>query len=174
MTSFLAVRNAVFTLVVPGAGGVYVPWLVLARHGVLPSPAAWYAAPVIAVGVLLYLWCVWLFATVGRGTPGTWDPPRRFVAVGPYRWVRNPIYISAMLIVCGEAWLFLSAELLGYAVALAVAFHLLVICYEEPGLRTRFGGPYESYLHNVKRWTPHRPAGSGTDSAGVASGAQFQ
>jgi protein-S-isoprenylcysteine O-methyltransferase Ste14 len=147
----------VFTLVVPGAGGVYVPWLILQRHGALASPAAWYAAPLIAAGVCLYVWCVWEFAARGRGTPGVWDAPRRVVAVGPYRWVRNPIYLSALLIVGGEAWLFLSAALLLYAAALAVAFHLLVVYYEEPRLRARFGEQYEGYRRSVRRWVPRRP-----------------
>lgn len=153
----LALRNIVFTIVVPGLGGVYGPWLILTRHGALPEPAAWYAALIIAAGVLLYGSCVWVFATAGRGTPGIWDPPRTLVATGPYRWVRNPIYIAALLIVSGEAWLFLSAALLIYAAALAAAFHLLVTRYEEPRLRTRFGEQYDAYRRAVNRWIPRRP-----------------
>lgn len=154
----LALRNVVFTIVVPGVGGVYVPWLILTRDGAVPRPAAWYAVAVIALGVALYIWCVWAFATVGRGTPGVWDSPRRVVAAGPYRWVRNPIYLSALVIVGGEAWLFLSATLTLYVAALALAFHLLVVGYEEPRLRARFGEQYAIYLRSVGRWVPHRPA----------------
>jgi protein-S-isoprenylcysteine O-methyltransferase Ste14 len=153
----LALRNVAFTLVVPGLGGVYVPWLILTRHGATLTPAAWYAIAVIAAGVVLYVACVWRFQSTGRGTPGVWDPPRTVVAVGPYRWVRNPIYLSALLIVGGEAWLFLSADLLLYAAALALAFHLIVVGYEEPRLRARFGEQYESYTRAVSRWVPRRP-----------------
>jgi protein-S-isoprenylcysteine O-methyltransferase Ste14 len=153
----LTLRNVLFTIVVPGAGGVYVPWLILTRHGARLAPSAWYAVPVIAIGAGLYLWCVWLFATAGRGTPGTWDPPRRFVAVGPYRWVRNPIYAAALLIVGGEAWLFGSVALLLYAAVLAAGFHLLVTGYEERTLRTRFGDQYETYRRAVRRWVPRPP-----------------
>ena len=153
----LALRNFLFTVVIPGSGGVYVPWLILTRHGASPAPVAWPAAAVIAIGVLLYLWCLWVFAAVGRGTPGPWDPPRRFVAVGPYRWVRNPIYLAGMVIVLGEAWLFGSTALLLYAVGVAVAFHLLVVAYEEPRLRDRFGEQYEAYRQAVSRWVPRRP-----------------
>lgn len=156
-TLSLILRNLVFTIVVPGAGGAYVPWLILTRHGRLPAPAAWYAVPLIAAGVCLYAWCVWAFAAAGRGTPGLWDAPRRVVAAGPYRWVRNPIYIAAVLIVSGEAWVFGSPGLLLYAGALAVAFHLLVTGYEEPRLRARFGGQYQAYQHTVSRWIPHPP-----------------
>jgi protein-S-isoprenylcysteine O-methyltransferase Ste14 len=153
----LALRNLLFTLLVPGAGGVYVPWLILTRDGTSPTPTAWYAVAVIAAGLLLYSSCVWLFATVGRGTPGTWDPPRRFVAAGPYRWVRNPIYLAALLIVGGEAWLFLSTDLLLYTCTLAVAFHLIVVAYEEPKLHSRFGEQYERYCETVSRWIPRPP-----------------
>ena len=154
----LALRNILFTIVVPGAGGLYVPWLILNQDGRLPTPVAWYAMPVIVAGVALYTWCVWEFATTGRGTPGLWDAPRRVVAAGPYRWVRNPIYIAAFLIVAGEAWLFGSVGVLLYAAGLVAACHLVIVGYEEPRLRRRFGDSYEAYLHTVSRWTPRRPA----------------
>ena len=98
----LALRNLAFTIVVPGSGGVYVPWLILRHHGA--SPAAWYAAPAIAVGVVLYLWCVLVFSAVGRGTPGVWDPPRRVVAAGLASWSGGEID-ERKLIVRGQAHL---------------------------------------------------------------------
>lgn len=77
--------------------------------------------------------------------------------MGPYRWVRNPIYIAALLVVLGEAWLFLSLPLLKYAVAMAVCFHLFVIGYEEPTLYRKFGDTYLEYKQAVARWIPRRP-----------------
>ena len=153
----LAIRNLLFTFVVPGAGGVLIPWLILTRGGATPEPVAWYAGVLIAAGVALYLACLWVFASVGRGTPGPWDAPRRVVAVGPYKWVRNPIYISALLVVAGEAWLFLSLPLLVYAGAMALFCHLFVISYEEPTLRRRFGETYAEYLRTTPRWIPRPP-----------------
>ena len=120
--------------------------------------AAWEAVPVIAAGTALYVWCVWNFAAVGRGTPGPWDAPSRCVAAGPYRWVRNPIYVAALLIVLGEAWLFMSLWLVAYAGAMAVFFHLFVTGYEERTLRRRFGRTYLEYQHTVSRWIPARRA----------------
>lgn len=153
----LIVRNLLFTVVVPGLGGAWYPWWILSHHGHAAVPVAWEAVPVIAAGTALYIWCVWNFAAVGRGTPGLWDAPRRVVASGPYRWVRNPIYVAALLIVLGEAWLFWSLPLLEYAGAMAVFFHLFVIGYEEPALRRRFGATYLDYRRTVPRWLPRLP-----------------
>jgi protein-S-isoprenylcysteine O-methyltransferase Ste14 len=156
-TLSLVLRNLVFTVVVPGLGGVWVPWWILTRDGRTATPAAWEAVVVIAAGAALYAWCVWNFAAVGRGTPGLWDAPRRVVAAGPYRWVRNPIYIAALLVVLGEAWLFLSLPVLAYAAVMAVFFHLFVTGYEERRLSRRFGRSYLEYRRTVPRWIPRRP-----------------
>jgi protein-S-isoprenylcysteine O-methyltransferase Ste14 len=163
----LLIRNTVFTVVVPGLGGVWVPAWLLTRDGGAATPVAWEAVPVIAAGAVLYLWCAWNFAAVGRGTPGPWDAPRRVVAHGPYRWVRNPIYLAALLVVLGEAGLFGSLRLLAYAGVLAVCFHLFVAGYEESALRRRFGDAYLAYRHAVPRWIPRRSSyEGGTTGAG--------
>ncbi len=163
-TLSLIVRNLVFTLVVPGLGGVWLPWRILTRDGHAATPVAWEAIAVIAAGAALYAWCVWNFAAVGDGTPGPWDAPARVVAAGPYRWVRNPIYLAALLVVLGEAWLFGSLALLAYAGAMAVFCHLFVTGYEERTLRRRFGDAYLDYQRSVPRWIP-RPPRRGQDLA---------
>jgi len=155
----LIVRNVLFTIVVPGLGGVWLPWrLVSDSRGGAVTPGFWPAVVVIAAGVLLYGWCVWNFAAAGHGTPGLWDAPRRVVAAGPYRWVRNPIYLAAVAIVAGEAWLFLSLRVLVYAAAMAVFFHVFVVGVEERRLQGRFGAAYLDYRRAVPRWLPRRPA----------------
>jgi protein-S-isoprenylcysteine O-methyltransferase Ste14 len=156
-TLSLVARNLAFTIVIPGLGGVLVPWWILENHGHAPTAATWAAIPVIAAGAALYAWCVWNFAAVGGGTPGPWDAPSRVVAAGPYRWVRNPIYIAALLVVLGEAWLFTSLALLVYAGIMAVVFHLFVTGYEEPALGRRFGPTYAEYRRTVPRWLPRPP-----------------
>jgi protein-S-isoprenylcysteine O-methyltransferase Ste14 len=152
-----ALGYLLFVLLVPGTGGVYVPWLILTAGGGMPGPAFWPGAVLIGAGLILDILCFWVFVAAGRGTPAIWDAPRRVVTVGPYGWVRNPIYIGAFLIVVGEASLFLSLPLLVYAVALALGFHLLVIAYEEPNLSGRFGEAYERYRRTVPRWIPRPP-----------------
>jgi len=77
--------------------------------------------------------------------------------VGPYRWVRNPIYLAALTVVVGEAWLFMSLPLLAYAGAMAITVHLFVMGYEEPTLDRLLGPAYTAYRQGVPRWLPRPP-----------------
>jgi protein-S-isoprenylcysteine O-methyltransferase Ste14 len=158
----LTARNVLFSLVVPGLGAVLVPWWILDGARAAPLGPAWLGVIPVAAGLVLYLACVRVFAAVGRGTPGPWDAPRQVVTVGPYGWVRNPIYLAALLVVLGETCIFQSGALLGYAAAMAVGFHLFVVGYEEPHLRRAFGSAYIDYCRRVHRWLP-RPAGATRD-----------
>lgn len=154
----LVLRNLLFTAIMPASVGVYVPWLILTYGGANPQPVAWPGVVLLGVGAALYLWCLWLFATVGRGTPGPWDAPRRVVDGGPYGWVRNPMYLSVFLVVAGETLLFLSVPLLIYLAVVALVVQLFVVGYEEPTLTETFGDEYRAYRRRVPRWIP-RPRG---------------
>jgi protein-S-isoprenylcysteine O-methyltransferase Ste14 len=59
----------------------------------------------------LFCWCVGLFARIGKGTLAPWDPTRNLVAVGPYRFVRNPMIIGVALMLFGQALFRLSVVL---------------------------------------------------------------
>src|SRR5262245_48773182 len=54
------------------------------------------------VGIIVAASCVATFATRGRGTPAPFDAPRVFVATGPYRYVRNPMYVGASGVLVGS------------------------------------------------------------------------
>jgi len=108
----------------------------------------------VVLGAALVLWCLVTFAFVGRGTAAPFDPPRQLVTVGPYRFVRNPIYIGAIIAMLGAALFYWSAALGAYALVVLIVTHLLVRFYEEPHLRRVFGQPYEDYLRTVHRWIP--------------------
>lgn len=108
----------------------------------------------ILLGALMYLWCACDFTFTGKGTPAPIDPPKELVVRGLYRFVRNPIYVGAALVIIGESVLFESTRLFVYALLLLLVFHLFVIYYEEPGLREKFGEAYEQYCRTVPRWMP--------------------
>lgn len=115
-------------------------------------------AGIFAIGLAAYSACSAWLIYYGRGPHVEFDPPKHFVATGPYRWVRNPVVITLLITVLGEA-LFLGS--LGIFVLLAVGMpiaHMQVTRLEEPLLRTRFGESYTNYCARVSRWRPHPPA----------------
>jgi len=71
-----------------------------------------------------------------------------------YRYMRNPMYLAVSSMVFGQGLLFGSVPLLKYGLAVVVGFHLFVLLYEEPALRSKFGKEYEDYCRNVGRWWP--------------------
>jgi protein-S-isoprenylcysteine O-methyltransferase Ste14 len=139
-------------------------WLALLVEGYDAELAArlprWTTVPglaMMAAGAILALACVVLFVGVGRGTPAPFDAPRRFVAVGPYRLVRNPMYVGGFTLLAGWALYRNSPSLLLFSGVFVLFFHLFVIGYEEPTLRRTFGAEYERYLASVPRWLQLRP-----------------
>jgi protein-S-isoprenylcysteine O-methyltransferase Ste14 len=77
---------------------------------------------------------------------------------GLYRVNRNPMYTSVLAVVFGQALLFGNRRVVQYGVFLFVCFHLFVLLYEEPTLRSQFNGEYEEFCGQVPRWIP-RPRG---------------
>ena len=139
---------------------IFVPARVLSASGVLPPTAVgvWQVAGMLlgAAGAALALSCIVAFVVLGRGTPAPFDPPRRLVIRGPYRFVRNPMYIGAGLAVVGAALFYQSSALLGYVGVLFLVTHLFVVAYEEPTLRRTFGRDYLAYCERTGRWWPRR------------------
>src|ERR1700731_120623 len=137
---------------------VYLPTRLLAWSGIV-RPMTMGVLQVLgmvigAVGAAVALWCIFTFAAIGRGTPAPFDPPRRLVRQGPYRFRRNPLYIAAGVALAGAALFYESWPLLGYTGLFFLAAHLAVIWSEEPTLRRTFGQEYEEYCDRVRRWWP--------------------
>jgi protein-S-isoprenylcysteine O-methyltransferase Ste14 len=76
------------------------------------------------------------------------------VAAGPYRYVRNPMYVGAFGILVGAGLIIQSPSVIGLAILFLVLTHLLVVLYEEPSLTRRFGETYRRYKSAVHRWLP--------------------
>jgi protein-S-isoprenylcysteine O-methyltransferase Ste14 len=94
-TTALVVENLLFTVVVPGTVAVYLPMLLRGDvRGGLASTRL--AAACFAVGLAVYGWCLWDFATFGRGTPAPIDAPKHLVVRGLYRYSRNPMYVGVL------------------------------------------------------------------------------
>ena len=158
VSMFVIFRAITYSTLFIGFLLIYLPTRVLSWAGIVRPPAM--AAPQIlgmilgSIGEAAALWCIFTFATIGKGTPAPFDPPRRLVIRGPYQFVRNPMYIGAGMALAGAALFYRSAPLLGYAGVFLLACHLFVISYEEPTLRRSFGPDYEAYCRRVRRWWP--------------------
>jgi protein-S-isoprenylcysteine O-methyltransferase Ste14 len=154
-TDMTALKSLLFLLIAPGMVAGYIP-LVLLRRGpqVQTGPLAYLAYPLWLLGGVILLWSFWNFLIEGRGTPAPIDPPKELVAVGFYRYVRNPMYFGVLLILIGHFLWFGFWWILAYTVIAFVVVHLFVTRYEEPTLKRKFGAAYENYLQKVPRWIP--------------------
>lgn len=158
----MLLRHLLSILLLPFLVVVIVPWRLLSGTDPGPAPAneVWWpgvrALGVVlgAAGFSLFAWCVVLFGRVGHGTLAPWDPTRALVAVGPYRYVRNPMITGVALMLLGEA-AFSGSKAIGlWAASFIVLNHLYFVLSEEPGLERRFGQAYRSYKAQVPRWMP--------------------
>ncbi|MGH8222653.1 MAG: methyltransferase family protein [Woeseiaceae bacterium] len=152
----LLAKNLLFTIVVPGTVAVYVPVFAFSHAAVSISPGSLAAGGLLLIGGSIYLWCLWDFASAGRGTPAPIDPPKQLVVRGLYRYSRNPMYVGVVSVIFGWALLFQTLSLAVYGLAVAACFHLVVVLYEEPHLKRVFGPSYEQYCSRVGRWLPFR------------------
>src|SRR5213075_918189 len=153
---FVLVRAVTYAALFIGFVLVYLPARFLSWSGIV-APATTGAPQVagmimVTIGTVIALWCVFTFVFIGKGTPAPFDPPRRLVIRGPYRFVRNPMYIGAGLALAGAALFYESLPLLGYISFFFLATHLFVVGYEEPALRRTFGQEYEAYCDRIRRW----------------------
>lgn len=155
---FVFARALIYSTLFIGLVLIFLPARVLSSSGVLAPTAIglWQRAGMLvaAAGAALAVACIVTFALVGKGTPAPFDAPRRLVIQGPYRFVRNPMYIGAGLAMAGAALFYQSLALFGYIAVFFLVSHLFVALYEEPTLRRTFGNDYKAYCDKVGRWWP--------------------
>ncbi|MEW5938021.1 MAG: isoprenylcysteine carboxylmethyltransferase family protein [Chloroflexota bacterium] len=154
-----ALKSLIFFLLVPGLLVGYLPyWLTMNSMALFDfGVLRWIAVPFWFIGSVTMVWCFYDFTFKGRGTPAPIDPPKELVASGPYRFVRNPMYVAGIVILLGYVLWRPSLSILVMPSIFFVAAHLFVTLYEEPTLRGKFGASYEEYLRSVPRWIPRRP-----------------
>jgi protein-S-isoprenylcysteine O-methyltransferase Ste14 len=157
----LLVRHLLSMAILPGSAAILVPYLIDGRA----HPARWTTGAaaitltlagvlLLGAGAFLFAWSLQHFWVHGRGTLAPWDPPRAFVASGPYRVVRNPMISGVFLVLLAEACLLQSVPI-GLWAATFIAINAAYIpLSEEPALRRRFGAPYAQYLQAVPRFLP--------------------
>ena len=154
----LVLETVLHTVIFPGAVMVAVPFVLLSHCPELyafSSPSGRVVGGLLILGsMVLGSWCTHHFIAVGQGTPNPLDPPVFLVRAGPYQIVRNPMYLSVVAALAGEAVAFGSVTLLAYLMLVVVVIHFVVVFYEEPTIRRSFGAAYEDYCKRVPRWLP--------------------
>jgi protein-S-isoprenylcysteine O-methyltransferase Ste14 len=155
---FILARALTYAVFFVGFFLVVLPARVLSSPGLARPPLAglWQAAglSVAGLGALLALACIFAFVFVGEGTQAPFDPPRRLVVRGPYRFIRNPMYVGASAALAGAALFYRSIPLALYACVFLIVAHLSVVWLEEPALRRTFDGEYDAYCARTGRWWP--------------------
>jgi protein-S-isoprenylcysteine O-methyltransferase Ste14 len=158
-------RHLVSALLAPVTVTLVIPALIAISTGVRPPDLAppvtavlsILGALLIAAGLLLLIWTVFLFDRVGKGTLGVGPvlgEPVNLVVRGPYRHVRNPMISGVLCILLGEAAIAASGWLLLWFAIFFTLLATVIRFWEEPHLARRFGAEYIRYRQHVPRWIP--------------------
>jgi protein-S-isoprenylcysteine O-methyltransferase Ste14 len=146
------IKTAIFTVVMPGTIGVYLPQTLKNPAAQVPALLEYAGVALFVCGAATYFWCAWDFVSKGLGTPAPIDAPRVLVVKGLYRFTRNPMYVGVLGVIVGQALYYQSRSVAMYACVVFLGFYLFVLAYEEPTLRRLFGAQYEEYCREVPRW----------------------
>ncbi|MFL5606587.1 MAG: methyltransferase family protein [Gemmatimonadaceae bacterium] len=168
----MLLRHLLAIAVLPFVAAVVIPVWVARRNDV--QLAVGPTAPqqlaqlgglcLLSIGLVLFVSSLRRFAGEGKGTLAPWDPPRRLVVTGPYRYVRNPMISGVLFVLFGETLILLSRPHLTWALTFLLINAVYIPLLEEPQLRQRFGASYDEYSDHVPRlvprlrpWTPGGP-----------------
>lgn len=151
-----SVITTVFTVIwVVGVFLIGLPYLIVSRS---PDYLSFnrkllrvLGVPFVFIGAGLYLWSTRDLTDPG-GTPVPTHEPEDLVIGGPYRYTRNPFYVSVLCVLLGEALIIGHIGLIAYTGLMWGYFQLLVVGYEEPRLHRKYGKSYEEYRRKVPRW----------------------
>ena len=160
-----AYGSAIFLAIAPGIVAGLIPWW-LTGWQMLPGwlPLRVFGALLTVAGAVFLLQAFARFVSEGRGTPAPIAPTEKLVVGGVYRYVRNPMYLSVLAAIVGQALLLAQPVLLVYAAIVCDAVVSFVLAYEEPTLSKRYGVEYEVYRRAVPGWMPRLTPWTGSDA----------
>jgi protein-S-isoprenylcysteine O-methyltransferase Ste14 len=119
-----------------------------------PWPVA-VGVALVAVGELLRFWAVRYIGTISRTRTSTRQGP--LITSGPFRIVRNPLYLGNWMIWTGLVLVSRLVWMLPVAWAVFALQYGTMVIWEEARLRSMFGRQYDRYAHYVPRWLPAPP-----------------
>ena len=158
----ILLRHLLSIAILPFSVAVLVPVWIARRNGVVPAlgqsmgevALQLIGVVLFAVGFLLFAASLRRFVTEGDGTLAPWDPPRRLVVRGPYRFVRNPMISGLIFVLCSEALILLSRPHAEWAATFLLLNLIYIPLLEEPMMAARFGDDYREYCRHVGRILP--------------------
>ena len=109
------------------------------------------ALPLVAFGVFFRVWARCYFT---RGSDTRRIQAHRLVIYGPYRRVRNPLYVGNVAIAAGVALAFCDPWAGGALLLALLLFYSGVIASEEALLERTWGASYVEFKRRVPRWLP--------------------
>jgi protein-S-isoprenylcysteine O-methyltransferase Ste14 len=133
----------------------------LLSAGVLPGlPALGPGLALIIASVALAVWAALLFRRAGTEINPTSESNKTLVIAGPFRFSRNPMYLSLVMLALGIAisvgtWPMFLAPVSVFAIT-----NWRHIPFEEAKMQRQFGVTFDEYCSRVRRWL-RRQAGTG-------------
>jgi protein-S-isoprenylcysteine O-methyltransferase Ste14 len=155
-------RHLLSIAILPFTVAVLVPVWIARRNALVPAPGRsigeialqLIGVAVFVVGFLLFAASLRRFVTEGEGTLAPWDPPRRLVVRGPYRFVRNPMISGLIFVLFSEALILLSRPHAEWGATFLLINLIYIPLLEEPMMVARFGDDYREYCRHVGRILP--------------------
>jgi protein-S-isoprenylcysteine O-methyltransferase Ste14 len=156
------VRHLVAIALLPFVVAILIPFWIARTNHITPrlgtsSPqilAQIAGSLLLIIGMFLFASSLRRFAGEGDGTLAPWNPPRKLVVRGPYRYVRNPMISGVVFVLFGEAGILLSRSHLFWALIFFAINAIYIPLLEEPQLLKRFGDSYAEYCRHVPRLIP--------------------
>ena len=133
-------------------------WLALelSRTGIASFAVATSILLIIAalIAAKAVLFRVWGTAYLGSDTVNSFEMgASKVMADGPYRYMRNPLYIGLWCMVIAAAFL-MPVSGAAFAVVLIAIFGIRLTLGEEAFLKAQLGDPYLAYMRAVPRFVP--------------------
>jgi len=97
---------------------------------------------------------LWAVGYAGSATRTRGDSVPQLVHAGPYRFVRNPLYLANMVMYTCVGILFGFSSFSILIFLFSTVEYIFIVAFEEETLIQIFGPAYEAYCEKVPRWSP--------------------
>lgn len=137
---------------------IVIPFLILYfSHFQYKTPSiAFFVIGILLLisGFILTVWTMILFNFKGKGTLAPWNPPKKLIKEGPYKYIRNPMITGVLMILTSEYFFFGEIKLLFWTIIFFIINNIYFYFFEERELEKNFKDEYLEYKKNVPLWLP--------------------